>query len=182
MLKERYPQETFDERDFKPFVFPSQRDLNKNKIKALYLGNYIPWDVKQQVKIIKKNLGWQGDNVEGIPPEYNYEKIECLLQGSRDYTKFLKRGFGRTSHLTSIDIRNERKSRKDALELVRKYDGKKPKSLDILLEILNLSEKEYHKIIEKHVVFPNKMPANIIRESRNIFYKEFQNAINKFKN
>ena len=67
----------YNQKDLKPYIFPSQRELNKNKIKTAYLGNYVPWDVRKQVDIIKKELDWQGDNVEGIPQEYNYEKIEC---------------------------------------------------------------------------------------------------------
>ena len=47
-------------------------------------------DVKKQVEIIKKELDWKGEIVEGIPEQYNYEKIECIMQGSRDYIKFLK--------------------------------------------------------------------------------------------
>ena len=54
-----------------------------------------------------------------------------MMQGVRDYIKFLKRGFGRTAHLTSIDIRNKRMNRSTALELCKMYDGKKPKSLEI---------------------------------------------------
>ena len=30
------------------------------------------------------------------------------MQGVRDYIKYLKRGYGRTAHLVSIDIRNGR--------------------------------------------------------------------------
>ena len=69
---------------------------------------FLPWDVKRQVKIIKEELGWKGDVVEGVPENYNYEKIECILQGTRDFIKYLKRGYGRTTHLASIDIRNDR--------------------------------------------------------------------------
>ena len=57
-------------------------------------------------------------------------KIECMMQGVRDYVKFIKRGFGRTAHLTSIDIRNGRMERNKALELCKIYDGKKPKALN----------------------------------------------------
>ena len=60
------------------------------------------------------------------------------MQGTRDYIKFLKRGFGRTSHLTSIDIRHGRKTREEAINLVKEYDGKKPKSLDFLCKILKI--------------------------------------------
>ena len=53
-----------------------------------------------------RELGWKGDRVENVPPEYNYEKIECYMQGVRDYIKYIKRGYSRPSHLIAIDIRN----------------------------------------------------------------------------
>ncbi len=154
MINERFPNSKLKIEDLKPFIFPSQREMNLNKIKAAYLGNYIPWDVREQVKVIKEELGWKGDNVEGIPAEYEYEKIECMMQGIRDYIKFLKRGFGRTAHLTSIDIRNNRMTREKALELCELYDGKKPKSLELFLKIINKSEDEFYSIVENHIVSP----------------------------
>ena len=74
-------------------MFPSKREFIKSNIKACYLGNYLKWDVKEQVKIIKEELDWKGEIVEGIPQEYDYEKIECIMQGSRDFIKFLKKRF-----------------------------------------------------------------------------------------
>jgi len=182
MIKERYPNESFDTMDFKPYVFPSQREMNKSKIQAIYLGSFIPWDVKKQVDIIKKELDWKGDKVEGIPPEYDYEKIECIMQGARDYTKYLKRGFGRTVHLASIDLRNNRIDRNVAKNLVKKYDGKKPKTLDLLLKILNIRESDYLKIVKKHVVQPHKFQEINKRDTSNIFLKDldfFENKFNK---
>ena len=51
--------------------------------------------------MIARELGWRGDEVEGVPPGYAYEKVECAMQGVRDYLKYIKRGFARTTHLTS---------------------------------------------------------------------------------
>jgi len=158
MLNSRFVDSNIELRDLKPFTFPSQEILNQKKIKSVMLGYYIPWDVKEQVKLIKKKLDWRGDLVEGVPPEYDYEKIECYMQGMRDYIKYLKRGFGRTAHLTSIDIRNGRLDRKTALDLCEKFDGKKPVVLKIFLKMLNLSEDEFMNIVSRHVVEPFKMP------------------------
>ncbi len=47
----------------------------------------------------RANSAGRATQVEGVPPEYDYEKIECFMQGVRDYIKYLKRGFGRTTHL-----------------------------------------------------------------------------------
>jgi hypothetical protein len=163
-------------------MFPTQRELKINNINALYLGNYIPWNVRDQVKIIKDELGWEGDEVEGIPPEYDYEKIECMMQGVRDYIKFLKRGFGRTSHLASIDIRNKRLSREEGLDLTKMYDGKKPKSLSIFLKLINMNEKEFYEIVKKHVVLPHKIENydNFLKSSSNIKPKDFDEWNKKF--
>ncbi len=145
-------------RDLKPFTYPPSRELRANKTRSVFLGYYIPWDVRKQVKIIEDELGWERDEVEGIPPEYSYEKIECFMQGVRDYIKFLKRGFGRTAHLASIDIRNGRLDRDKGLELVQKYDGRRPAALDRFLKILDISEAEFMEIVSKTVVAPNVMP------------------------
>jgi len=146
-------------RDLKPYTYPSSMALQKNGTKSILLGYYQPWDVKQQTKIISEELGWKGDEVEGIPPEYSYEKIECFVQGVRDYIKYLKRGFGRTTHLVSIDIRNGRLSRETAVDLVAKFDGKRPASLDLFLKILGITEEKFQEIVAHHAVSPHETPS-----------------------
>lgn len=182
MIKERYPDSNIKFKDFMPYIFPSERELKVNNINATYLGNYISWDVKQQVETIKNEIGWEGDEVEGIPPEYNYEKIECMMQGVRDYIKYLKRGFGRTAHLASIDIRNKRLSREEGVELTKLYDGKRPQSLNIFLKLINMNEKEFYETIKKHVILPHKIEdyENFLKSSSNIKTKDFDEWINKF--
>jgi len=126
------------------------------------LGSYFPWDVKNQVEIIKKELGWEEDLNAGIPPEYGYEKVECQMQGIRDYIKFIKRGSGRTAHLSAIDIRNKRIGQNLAKKNIDEYDGKKPKSLDIFLNNIGLKEEEFNKIAKSHSVFPADInPENL---------------------
>jgi N-acetyl sugar amidotransferase len=143
-------------RDLKPYTYPPARDLRRARMRSICLGSFIPWDVKKQVALIKDELGWQGDEVEGVPPEYDYEKIECFMQGVRDYIKYLKRGFGRTAHLASIDIRNGRLSREEGARLVAEYDGKRPASLDLFLDYLGIDEHQFMSIVQDHVVAPHE--------------------------
>ena len=182
MINDRYPNEKVKLNELEEYIFPTQREINLNGIKAVYLGNYIKWDVKEQVRIIKKELNWEGDIVEGIPESYDYEKIECMMQGVRDYIKYIKRGFGRTSHLTSIDIRNNRMKRKEAMELVKLYDGKRPHALDVFLKILKISEDEFYDIVENHLVYPNvkKNRDELKKNKSNVKPKDFDNWSKKF--
>ena len=141
-------------RDLEPFRYPSRDALRALGYRSLCLGTYVPWDVKEQNAIIEKELGWERDVVEGIPESYGYEKIECAVQGVRDYLRFLKRGMGRTNHLASIDIRDGRLTRNEGLALIESYDGKRPASLDVFLRLTGLTDAEFHEIAAPHAVDP----------------------------
>ncbi|MCG8405726.1 MAG: N-acetyl sugar amidotransferase [Phycisphaerales bacterium] len=159
MLDETVSDYPVTARDLQPFTSPPAADLARMGVRSVPLGSFIPWDVRKQVDVIKRELGWQGDEVEGVPPQFDYEKIECFMQGVRDYVKHLKRGFGRTAHLTSIDVRNGRMSRKEALKLTEEYDGKRPAALDVFLDYLGINEAEFMDIVAPHVVEPHIMPS-----------------------
>jgi hypothetical protein len=141
-------------RDLLPYTYPSLKEFKKAGIKSVCLGTYIPWDTRKQSDLISKELGWNGDLKENVAPQYYYEKVECGMQGVRDYIRFIKRGYGRTAHLTSIDIRNDRMNRDEALKLTKVYDGKRPSSLDIFLKINGMTEDEFNETARSHSISP----------------------------
>lgn len=144
----------FDPRDLAPFTYPKTRDLKKLRYQSVCLGSFIPWNVKQQSQLIMDELGWQGDQVEGMPwDRYPYEKIECSMQGVRDYIKYLKRGYSRVSQMVALDLRNGVMTQEEAAQLVAK-EGMRPPSLDLFLEYLELSEAQFNEIVLKTVVPP----------------------------
>jgi len=155
-----------DRRDLWMFDYPKRKDLLRLKVESVCLGNYIEWNTTENVATIKRELDWQGQAVEGVPPQYDYEKIECTFQGMRDYAKFVKRGYGRTNHLASIDIRNGRLTRSRGLELEAEYDGKRPASMDWFLKVLDISESEFYEILEKHQVHPWKFESSKVQPGK----------------
>jgi N-acetyl sugar amidotransferase len=168
-----------DPRDLAPYVYPKLRDLKRIKYRSVCLGSYIPWDVKRNVKEIMDELGWQGDQVEGMPFEaYPYEKIECYMQGVRDYIKYLKRGYSRVTQMTALDLRNGRITKEEAERLIKEYEGKKPASLELFLEYLEMTEREFNEIVAKTVVPPHKPDfENIETASRTWdFYKWYRES------
>ncbi|MCI0354284.1 MAG: N-acetyl sugar amidotransferase, partial [Acidobacteria bacterium] len=124
-----------DPRDLRPYTYPPVRELKQLRYRSVCLGSFIRWDTRTQYGIIQKELGWQGDEVEGMPwAEWPYEKIECYMQGVRDYIKYLKRGYGRVSQMVAMDLRNERITPEKGRGLVAEHDGRKPHSLQIFLD------------------------------------------------
>jgi len=143
-------------KDLEPFMYPSHEELKRVGVKSIPLGKYIQWDVQKHVEIIKQELGWQEDEIESGFPGLTYEKIECMFTGIRDYIKYIKRGFSRITHLTTLDIKHGRITREKAMRLIKKYEGRKPKSLPVFLEYIGISEEEFNEIVSKHLIPPAK--------------------------
>jgi N-acetyl sugar amidotransferase len=143
-----------DARDLKPYSYPPLKQLRALNYRSVCLGSFVAWDVKQQSATIERELGWQGDQVENVPPQYQYEKIECYVQGVRDYIKYIKRGYSRPSHLVALDVRNGRMSREEGQHLIDEYEGRRPPSLDLFLEFVGLTEHEFLEIAMSHQVSP----------------------------
>jgi N-acetyl sugar amidotransferase len=143
-----------EERDLRPFAYPALKDLRALNYRSVCLGSYVAWDVKAQSEIISRELGWKGDQVENVPPQYQYEKIECYQQGVRDYIKYIKRGYSRPSHLVAIDVRNGRITKEEGDQMVRDFEGKRPPSLDLFLDFVGLTEAQFLEIAMSHQVSP----------------------------
>jgi N-acetyl sugar amidotransferase len=145
---------SLDARELKPYSYPPLKELRALNYRSVCLGSYIAWNVRQQSQIIEKELGWRGDLVENVPPAYQYEKIECYMQGVRDYIKYIKRGYSRPSHLVAMDIRNGRMTREQGDQLIVEFEGRRPPSLDLFLEFVGMTEQEFLEIAMSHQITP----------------------------
>jgi len=143
----------FDINDLKPYLYPSDDQINEVGITGIFLGTYIKWDLFKQLEFVK-TLGFS-ENDEIKEGTYDkWENLDVYFTGFHDYFKFLKYGFGRTTDHVSIEIRYGRKTREEGIELVKKHEGKIPrKFLKEFLKAAEITEKELHKICDK---FTNK--------------------------
>ncbi|MCA9813408.1 MAG: N-acetyl sugar amidotransferase [Nitrosarchaeum sp.] len=140
-------------KDLLPFLYPSDESIHKVGVTGIFLGYYLKWDARRQVDIIKK----VGFNLGDVPTEgtyTNYENLDTKHVAMHDYFKFIKYGFGRATDHASIDIRNNRLTRKEGLELVKKYEGKIPtRYMNDFLRDFEITLDEFYKICDK---FTNK--------------------------
>ncbi len=147
----------WDYRDLNTFRFPAKKDLDRIGLESVCLGSYIPWDTRANVEIIQRELGWECDELEGVPPgHWDYSKLECTQQGVREYIKFLKRSFTSITQNCAFDLRNGRMTQQEA-EMLRAQEGKRPASLPIFLEYVGISESEFYEYVKASVVYPNVM-------------------------
>ena len=143
----------FKTKELIPYIYPSDDDIRRIGVTGVFLGSYIKWDLFKQLDFVKE-LGFS-ENDELKEGTYDkWENLDVYFTVFHDYFKFLKYGFGRTTDHASIEIRYERITREQGIELVKKYEGKIPrKYLDKFLKSADISEQEFHDICDK---FTNK--------------------------
>jgi len=146
------PEEMLDseigitQKDMCPFEIPSKKELQELGMTGIYLGDYYFWDGERQVEFLKKNYDWKEDIVEGTYK--GYKSVECIMPGVHDYSKFIKRGFGRATDHASLDVRVGLLSRGEAFEIIKEYDPKRPECLDYYLEITGMTEEEFERVLK----------------------------------
>lgn len=134
-------------RDLAPFQLPSYEEIKDKGVIALHLGNYVFWDGEKQTEILREKYGWQEDLVEGTYKRY--KSVECIMPGVHDFTKFLKRGYGRGTDFAAQDRRAGLMTREEANKLVREYDPAEPDVLEYYLEITGYTREEFYDIMDK---------------------------------
>jgi N-acetyl sugar amidotransferase len=140
-----------------PYSYPSDEALARVGVTGIFLGYYLPWDGYSNALLAQAHgFTTYHTTIEGSV--VNYENLDNHQTGIHDYFKFLKFGFGRATDIACLHARRGRITREDAIELVKKHDGKFPwtylgKSLQAILEPLELSVDEFIKICDQ---FTNK--------------------------
>jgi len=132
--------------DVHPYILPSVKDVERAGIEGIYLGDYIFWDAERQTEFVRDNFGWKEDKMEGTYK--GYKSAECKMAGVHDYSKFIKRGFGRSSDHASQDVRAGLLTREEGFELAKRFDTERPGALDEYLRITGYTEEEFEKVLK----------------------------------
>lgn len=147
----------FKKNELEIYDYPTQNILKKKSILGIFLGYYERWDSLRNYEVSKDNgfLSYEPE-LEGC--YFNFEKIDNHQHGIHDYFKFLKFGFARATDQLCYMIRRNKITRENAINLVKKLEGKYPKSymgksLDQILSKIDMTEKEFIKICDN---FTNK--------------------------
>jgi len=147
----------FTARELIPYHYPTDEDLQRVGVTGMFLGHYLPWDGLSNALIAQANGFTSLEHaVEGSM--VNYENLDNHQTGIHDYYKYLKFGFSRATDIACLHVRRGRISRLDALEIVRKRDGKFPwsylgKPLADILAPLEMSVDEFVRVCDQ---FTNK--------------------------
>ena len=115
---------------------------------GIFLGYFFPWDAETSLRVAKEH-GFEVDTHGPRTGVYNYADIDDDFISIHHYLKWYKFGFTRTYDNLSLEIRNGRMTRAEAVEKIRQRGDETPSSdITTLCSFLEISEEEFYRIAE----------------------------------
>lgn len=140
-----------DMEDIKMLFFPSDDEIRRAKVQAVFYGHFFKWDPLKHTEFVKK-FGWRQLKKPQVGSWSLTENIDMRFIDLREKIKYLKYGYGRATDQLNIAIKLNRISRKEALKIVKKIDGlADPKNEKAFCNYLNISREKYDEILSSFV-------------------------------
>jgi N-acetyl sugar amidotransferase len=136
------------EKELYGYTLPTQEELERAKITPIFLGHYINWDPRTVADISKKvGFEWAPKPILGA---WEFADLDCDFIVVHHFLKWFKFGFTRMFDNLSIDIRNGRITRDEAIEFLNNNPQEIPvKQIHNLCQYLNINEYEFWEMMEK---------------------------------
>ena len=149
-MKEYIDSGKYTKHDFAPYIAPSKEDLLDAGVEVHYLGYYLKWDPQECYYYAAKNTGFR-PNTERTEGSYSkYSSIDDKIDPFHYYLTHIKFGLGRASYDAAQEIRNEKITRDEGINLIKKYDDEFPKKyFRESLEYIGISEDEFFSTIDQ---------------------------------
>ena len=139
-------------KDLDPFMYPSDKNIDKLGLKGIYLNNYIFWDSRKQNELMIKKYNLFSNKIQRTFE--TYENVDSNhYTGIHDYLKLLKHGYSIITDNVNREIRLKRLNKETGNYLINKYENKPIKDLELFKNWLNVDTKTINYVFSK---FRNK--------------------------
>lgn len=137
------------EEDIWQYRYPEYSEIYKNGIRGIYLNNYVRWDpLIQHIEMVNK-FDYLCTNFSRTFDTYDY--VDCFNYANlHDYLKLVKHGYSKVTDHVCREIRFKRISRADGLFLIKKYERRNIKFLDLFLKWIGMDKNSLYFVINRH--------------------------------
>jgi N-acetyl sugar amidotransferase len=131
-----------------PYRFPSSRELKRHPVRAVFLGQFFPWDPLQTFRVAQRH-GFQPAR-KAKAGFYKFADVDdSFLITIHHWVKWYKFGFTRLWDNLSQEIRRGRMSRARAVEIVRKRGEEFPhREIVEFCRFVGVSQRRFIRVVE----------------------------------
>ncbi len=136
-------------KEMTPYFGPSEKEIDNAGVNAVFLGYYFEWDPDKTRAVAAAN-GFEANGGVIRTGFYDYADIDDDFISIHHWLKWYKFGFTRLFDNLSLEIRNSRLTRDQALDIIRKRGDDTPHSdITKLCSFLGLSVDQFFTISEQ---------------------------------
>jgi len=151
--KEYVEVEGIEEKDLYLFHY-NRKKLEEKGCKAIWLNYFLKeWSNHKNAVFSKEHgLRWRSENFdrESVGTYLPYFQLDGDLTQVNQLLKYIKFGFGQCMDHVCYDLRDGLLTRDEAIELVKKYDGKCSEVyIEKFCNYIGISQKEFWSVVEK---------------------------------
>ncbi len=140
------------ENDIWQYRYPDDNLLNSIGVRGIYLSNFFRWDSKSQHELMIKKYKYKSSKFSRTFE--NYDHTDCFnYMDLHDYLKLCKHGYSKVTDHACREIRYNRLTRCQGLNLVKRYELVPPQFLDLFSDWLNINLESFNFIFNQ---FRNK--------------------------
>jgi N-acetyl sugar amidotransferase len=144
---------SLSEKELTPYRGPSDQELEAAGVNAVFLGYYLRWDPAETYRIAKEH-GFQEDKSGPRTGYYAYADIDDDFISLHHFLKWHKFGFTRAFDNLSIEIRQGRINREEAIATLKRLGDQTPHAdIKRFCAFAGIPETRFFEIAEK---FRNK--------------------------
>lgn len=112
-------------KDLAAYYGPTPEALDEAGVRAIFLGYYLPWDPEETRRVADAH-GFRADTSGPRTGLYDFADIDDDFIAIHHWMKWYKFGFTRLFDNLSLEIRNGRLTRVEALDVVRRVGEQRP--------------------------------------------------------
>ncbi len=137
------------EKELTPYFGPTDEELEQAGTQAIFLGHFFAWDPETSLAVAKAH-GF-GTRTQGPKTGYyDYADIDDEFISINHYLKWYKFGFTRLFDNLSLEIRNGRMTRDEAIDIVLKRGEEAPcEDIARFCDFLGISQDHFYEVIER---------------------------------
>jgi N-acetyl sugar amidotransferase len=133
------------------FRFPNNDELSAHPIDITHWSYFESWDPYRNYLVAKEHCGLVEAEASNAGTFTNFAQNDQALYALHTYLMYLKFGFGRANQDACIEVRRGAMERKQAVNLVRLYDGHYPEEfIEQYLNYYGMSQIEFDAVIDHY--------------------------------
>jgi len=136
-------------RDLVPYAGPSDEELAASGVEGVFLGYFFPWDPSLTAEVASAH-GFRARDEGPHTGYYEYADIDDEFISIHHWMKWFKFGFTRTYDNLSLEIRNGRLSRGEAIAILAERGDETPHpDIESFCEWVGISRAQFFETAER---------------------------------